>query len=645
MKTIDKFCEKFADKLIWLFIFTYIFIFSYLCFLKYNSFGYYDWDFASDIIILWNSVHGRMLYYPFLEQNIFGAHLYLIIFLIIPIYAVFQHPATLLFLQSLFLGLAAYPLYLLAKLKLNKTFALAVAGIYLIYPSIGYINLFESHFEIYEIFFLFFALYYFEREEFNKFLIFIMLAMICKENVSLVVFMFGIYAFLRKRTKKWILIPFLLGITWFFLSIKIIIPYFSKDAKLYQEGFIFSLYYQHLGRTIFGMVKTIIIHPIAIAKYVFTKRKILYLFQLFSPVGFLGLLSPAVLLITIPIFMQNLLSAAPTHAAIYFQYVALLIPFIFASVINALGKLLNYKTIHNRQRILLVGFLIFAIISSIYSGGPQLYLSRYIKTYRIDDLAKEKDKLVKMIPKNTSVISTFQFLPKLANRHGLYSMHFVSTGFKMYTKVKYEPPQNLEYALIDFNEPLMINSFFPPQAPDNIRSFLEDGNWKVLKAIDDIVLFKKNLQNGNRLCEFILNPKIQNVSDININNQIMFLGYNIDEEYDNKGRNLHIIYYWKRIGNVDKPIGFFIQFLDSNNKIRFQKLRILGYRVYMPERWPKDQIIKEHNYIFIPSGLAKGVYNVRAGLFYLDDGRILSILEGTKTDSLGRIILGDILVD
>lgn len=253
--------------------------------------------------------------------------------------------------------------------------------------------------------------------------------------------------------------------------------------------------------------------------------------------------------------------------------------------------------------------------------------------------------MLKLIPKDSSVIATFQFLPKLAHRYDLYSMHLVSTGFKMYTKIKYVPPSNLEYALIDFDEPLMVNSFFPPQAPDNIRSFLEDGNWRVLKAVDDVVLFAKNFQNGNKLCEIVSNPRIQNVIEANINNQIIFLGYDIESESNKTDRILHLVYYWKRKGNVDKAIGFFIQFLYSDNKVKLQKVRVLGYRAYMPISWPEGQIIKEHNYIFIPSDLEKGTYNIRAGLFYLDDGKILSVLEKAKTDSLGRIILGDILVD
>lgn len=646
MEIIDNFFEKFANKLIWVFIFIYVFIFSYICFLKYYSFGYYDWDFASDISVLWNSVHGRLFYHSFLDQIIFFGHLYFIIILIIPIYAIFQHPLTPLFLQSIFLGLAAYPLYILARAKLNNMFALAISLAYLLYPSLGYINLFETHFEIYEIFFLFFALYYFEKENFTKFIIFTLLAIACKENVSLVVFMLGFYALVRKRSKKWILVPSLLGVLWFFLAIKVVIPYFAKDsAKLYQGGFIFSLYYRHLGSNIADIIKTIIMHPIGVVKYAFTYQKILYVFHLFLPTGFLGILNPAALLITLPIFMQNLLSGAPTHSAIQYQYVALLIPFIFFSVIHGFKKILNYKVVYNNRIMLITGFLIITVISGFYLKAPQFYFLQYINAYRIDDIIKEKNKLLSLIPKESSVISTFQFLPKLSNRRYLCSMHLVSTGYKMYTQIKYEVPKDLEYALIDFNEPLMINSFFPPRAPDNIRSFLEEGNWKVLRAVDDIVLFAKNLPDGNKLCEVAVNAKIQNVVEADISNQIIFLGYDIEKESSNN-RILHLVYYWKRkAGLGGRAIGFFIQFLDSDNNVKLQKIRVLGYRVYIPTSWTEGQVIKEHNYIFLPSGLGKGIYNVRAGLFYLEGGRILSVSDKAKTDNSGRIILGNVAID
>ncbi len=645
IEKIEGFFEKFSDKIIWLSIILYVAVFSYLCVLKYQSFGYWDWDFASDISTLWCSAHGRLFYYPFLEEIIFGAHLYLIMALVIPIYAVFQHPFTLLFLQSLFFGLAAYPLYKLAKLKLSKASSLFIALGYLIYPSIGYINLFETHFEIYEIFFLFFALYYFEKDNFKKFLVFILLAISCKENVSLVVFMMGIYSFFRKKSLKWVMVPVVLGGIWFFLSVKVIIPYFAKDTKLYQGGFMFNIYYRHLGNSMGDMAKTIIFHPILVAKYALAPHKLLYFLHLFGPTAFLGLFSPSILLITVPIFAQNLLSSYMVHAQITQQHSAILIPFIFYAVIYSFSKLLKFGNTL-RERVILTGlFCVSAVIFGLYLGAPQLYLLKYIKEYRINELSREKNKLIKAIPKGAAVISTFQFMPKLAHRDNLYSMHLVSKGVRMYTDVKYEPPAELEYAVIDFNEPLMVSSFFPPQAPANIRSFLENGNWKVLRAIDDIILFKKRFTQGGSLCEFNDSyKKIQNEINANINNQIIFVGYDINKGNPDAGNILHLTLYWKQAGDIGDNKIIIIQFFDAFEKVALTKMHSLGYRIYPPKDWPKGKVLKEQYYMFIPSNVKRGLaYNVRLGAFSGSGGNILPVSDKAKTDSLGRIILGDIL--
>lgn len=615
MGKLDEFCRKYADRLIWVFISTYILAFGYLCFLKYHSFNYFDWDLASDVIVLWNSVHGNMLYYPFLEQPIFGAHLYLIIFLLLPVYAVFQSPLTILFLQSIFLGLAAFPLYLLARSRLNQTFSLAIAAAYLLYPSLGYINLFEAHFEIYEIFFLFFALYYFEKENFKRFSIFLLLALFCKENVSLAVLMLGIYAFVRKRPKKWVLFPFLTGVAWFLLSVKLIIPHFAKDAKLYQGGFMFSHYYKHLGNNLFQMAKTVILHPVSIACFAFTPRKISYILQLFMPVGFLGLFSPLTLLPTIPVFMQNLLSAAQTHSSIDFHYVALLIPFIFFSVIQAFDKLLRYREVIKNQGVLLCCFLGCVVFSGIYLKAPQFDIIGYIYQYRANDFTLEKEKLIRMVPAKSPVIATFQFLPKLANRQDLYSIHLIAMGYKMYTNIRYEPPKNLEYALIDFNEPLMLSAFFPPQGAGNIRTFLETGDWRVFEAFDDTVLFKKGYEEGYRLCEEVRNPKIGNPMNLVLKNGIIFLGYDIVDDKISDSRILHLVYYWKKIKTGTPPAGFFIRFFGPGGNVRFVKGHVFGYRVYLQDEWKKGEVIKEHHYILIPHHAKNENYRINFGPF------------------------------
>lgn len=628
--------EKCGDMFIWAGIAAYTIFFCYLTYLKYNCFGYYDWDFASDATILWNSVHGKLLYYPFLEQNIFGAHLYLIIFLVLPVYAIFQHPLALLFLQSLFLGLAAFPLYKLAKLKLSKIFALAVSAAYLLYASVGFINLFETHFEIYEIFFLFYALFYFEKADFKKFMIFILLAISCKENVSFVVFMFGIYGLLRRRSSRWIVVPSLLGIIWFLAAVKGVIPHFAKDAQFYQDGFIFSVYYKHLGNSLPEMIKTIVLRPDYAASYIFTPGKLQYLSRLFVSTGFLSFFSPGPLLMTLPILAQNLLSSAPTHAQIYYQYVAVLLPFIFSSVVSGLSRVLRQKELKRHRMTLAIVFLAVVFASGFYLKAPQLHFRSHVRAYCVGDEAKAKDRLLALIPPKASVIASFQFLPKLANRRDLYSIHLVATGYRMYTAVKYEPPQNLAYALVDFNEPLLVGSFFPPQAAANMRSFLKERHWKALKAFDDVVLFKKDESRGNDLVEEVMHPQIENKLDVGVGDGLVLVGYDEVKDSAAQDRLLHIVYYWKRVGDVQPELAVIVQFLDVNGEVAFDKGHVFGYRIYPPKDWPENQIMRENYYMLIPSKIKAGNYRMTLGVYDLNDEK--------KRDALGMVVLGEISI-
>lgn len=636
--SVDRYLEKNADRIIWVLIGIYVALFTYLSFLKFFSFAYYDWDFASEHIILWNTLHGRWLYYPFLEQNIFGAHLFVVIWLLLPIYALCQHPLTLLFLQSLFFGLAAYPLYLFAKLSLGRVFALLVCLAYLLYPSIGFVNLFETHFEIYEIFFLFFALYFFERQHLRNFIIFLLLTLCCKENTSLVVFMFGFYGCLRRRPWPWILTPLCVGAAWFWLAVKIIIPHFAKDATSYQEGFIFSIYYKHLGSNIGEMLKNILLHSVRIGQYALASEKKLYLFKLFSPVGFLVFLSPGAMLMAVPILMQNLLSSAWTHAQIHYQYVCLLIPFIFSSTVFALRRLLGRGGMSSRRWPIIVFLLVAVVVSGLFLKAPQLYFLRYRKDFLADGWDRQKDKLVRLISERAPVMATFQFLPRLSSRSDLSSLHLVSSGYRMYTDVKYVPPANLEYLLIDFDEPLLLGSFFPEDAPANIRAFLEADawRWRVLTGVGDIVLFKKDYGEGVKLQELNNDPSIEHKRQINLAHRLEFLGYNIIKDVSALGPEvLHLLTYWRRIGDIEAPLGLYMHFQARDGIAPWDSLHTIGYRVYEPKTWPLGQIIQEHLYIFMPSEIPQNMYAMRAGVFSMEDGKMLEVIPHDSIDAFG----------
>ncbi|MFA5039200.1 MAG: DUF2079 domain-containing protein [Candidatus Omnitrophota bacterium] len=647
MAKFEAFFEKWADKLLWAFIAVFVLFFSWLSYGKYLSFGYTDWDFASDIIILWNSLHGKLLYYPFLEQNIFGAHLYLILFLILPIYAVFTHPATLLVLQSLFLGLAAWPLYLVARIYLPRIPSLAIGLAYLLYPSVGYINVFETHFEIYEIFFLLFAFYFFEKKRLLPFLTFLVLTLTCKENASLVVFMFGFYGLLRRRPWPWVFWPAFLGAAWFYLAVKVVIPFFARDKALYQEGFIFSIYYKHLGSSLGEMARTVILEPGRVLRIALTPEKISYLTDLFGGAGFFPLLAPGALLMTIPVFLQNLLSVAPSHAQVYFQYTALLIPFLFIASVFAFKRLFSVPVL-KKFRYCFVGiFLAVAVFYQFLLQSPQLFFLRYATAYcSYSQESLYKERLVGQIPPQASTMATFQFLPHLAHRHSLHSFHFVTSGYKMYTLTEYTVPAGLEYALINFSENLILEAFYPPQAPQRVRLFLEKG-WKVKDAFDDIVLFERSPGSPMPLCELLPLNRVSPQRRIqgNFDGQVELIGYDVREvRKEPEGEVVHLVFYWKTLEPREPWFGVALMLPDASGGEFLVKVHNFGYAIFPAGSWPREEALKEDYYLLLPPGLSAEGLSLKMSLLSMQTGILLEATQAKDGEKKGMIDLGNLTI-
>ena len=165
--------------LLWAFIFLYVFYFGLISVIKLNSFAFYDFDLAVHDLSVWNILHGS-IFNSILNIPFLGNHMNVILFFIAPVYLIFNHPLTLLFLQTLSLGLTALPLYLLSRKILNESWGLLIVIIYLFYPALSYTNLYEFHPTVFATFFLTAAFYYYELKSFNKFMLFSLLSCFCQ---------------------------------------------------------------------------------------------------------------------------------------------------------------------------------------------------------------------------------------------------------------------------------------------------------------------------------------------------------------------------------------------------------------------------------------------------------------------------------
>lgn len=435
----------------------YIIIFIRISLCKYFNFLYTDWDLAIYNQIFRGLIHGK----PFtslLDVPFLGIHADITATLITPLYLFFPHPTTLLIIQSIMLGLAAIPLFLIVKKELSEAWGLIFVVVYLLYPAVGYTNLNEFHPESFLPFIHFFLFYAFMKKDFKKFTIWVLVCLFAKENMSLILITMGIYAWIDKRRKKWILLPMLSGIIWLILYGKVIFPainqqkveflsiysnlgdtpaqmlwtIFTHPIKtsqfIIQKMGIFKIH-SHFGETAPQTPWAIFFHPIQTLLFIFEQHKLNYIIYIFGPLSFLSFLKPSILLIPLPNFLQHLLSLRLTETYPTYYYPAESLAFVFIASIYGMKRLLKIEFFSKHKNVF---YVIIPVIAIFFNSilGPQIDMLLQMKEVcRKSETVIAKDKFIGMIPKQAAVVSTFEFLPKLSNlTERLYSFHRILTG-------------------------------------------------------------------------------------------------------------------------------------------------------------------------------------------------------------------------
>jgi len=311
-------------------------LYSSVCaILRYYGLYYGAFDLGIYMQSLWTTLHGDGFFYTSLwEGSRLAHHFEPILFFILPLYALLPRAETLLVLQSLLLALGALPIYWIARDELGKKAGVTFAGLYLLYPALHGINQDEFHSSALAIPFLLFCFYMFKNKRYPWGMVFAVLAMMCKENVTLVVIFMGLYWLWEERSKvkiclrerifpkeQRIIFPaclILIGIVWLCLAILVVIPHFNPEGAhpLLQN---YKTPFQNL-----------IVDP---------NLKIFYLFCLFMPLLFTPLLHPPTLLIALPIFAQNLFIDNLGMYHIWTQHPSLLIPGLFIASIYGIKRL------------------------------------------------------------------------------------------------------------------------------------------------------------------------------------------------------------------------------------------------------------------------------------------------------------------
>ena len=484
--------ERFSNKVTIVLTALYIIFFSVVGVLRYKYFDFGDYDFAIYAQVFWNLIRGTT-FSSILGLSYLAGHTGIILFILAPIYFVIRTPVILLIIQTIAVASGGYILFKFASKIINKTWAFVLFLLYLMYPPIIYSNLFEFHPVTLAIPFLFMSFWAYKEDRISPFIIFSILAMMCKENIPLIIMMYGVLALVDRKSVKWMVVPFLLGLTTFIALVFIVKPYFNK-------GIIdLFLLYKEFGDTPKDIILGMISSPGKVMGAIISEGNLNFVIKQLSSVALLPLLALKNFIPATLVLLQHLLSWRSTEKTIVYHYTAKFAPFIFISATYALKKVLSSKYV-KELGIVAVPFLMTILLGISLSiniaveGRVLSILDRVQKLAGNEKSNFINQKFVDMIPKDAAVVSTFRYLPKLSQRKELHSFHHFYMGTYTFSKVIYPLPEKLDYALIDFSEDMTFN-FRSTYSYSYLKRFFYNYNWRVVDSDGSIVLFENSDRN------------------------------------------------------------------------------------------------------------------------------------------------------
>ncbi len=644
---------------VWALMGGYVAVYLGISLVKWHWFLYDDFDLAIYAHACRRAVRGS-LYSSILNVNLLGNHMSLLILPISLIYAVLPSPVTLLALQTVVLALGALPVYWLAQRELkSEVVAVCFVALYLLYPALGYTNLYQFHPETLTATTLLFAFYFLRTARFAWMTLFAALSLTAKEDVPLPVAAMGLYAMTLSIPRRWRYSATLLGLALasLVLAFVVVMPAVNRGEVQMQK------IYAHWGETTGEALVTMMKSPGRVVRELAgtpgdpgdTTVKRQYYLQMLMPVMFLALLSPLTLGIALPSVAQHLLSGRPNDHAILFHYTACVTPFVVAGSVLGLKNLLRMlararpaprpaKELDVRRPAdgigvaLAVAAVAFAVTCQLLFGPvagfgilqQAVALERNMPTPEQRVQAPYLRDMLRRVPSQGAVASGFRFLPHVVDRDVVYSVHHVYGGAHTMSDKPYAIPDDVVALLLDADSWIYL-SFTRSDGGARLRELLEANRLVPVDAAGDAVLFLRDAQDPMALVE-VGDGGLLNRRRVDYRGQVSFVGSDAPAAFASRGDRLTLRTFWRRTGAVDRYYLTQFAFFDGEGRENALPPRRLGYTIWPPHDWRSDAVIAETYRLVVPGNLPEGTWTV--GVRVIEQGARSLVLARVEDETL-----------
>ncbi|WP_461865585.1 DUF2079 domain-containing protein [Thermococcus sp.] len=482
-------------------VFIYILVFYSLQLNIYHTFRNLGTDLGIFTQAFWDTIHRNGLFYNNIEWQLhngvkthFGVHNSPILFLLLPAYYLNPKPQTLLFLQTLAIGLSAYPLYMLAKLLLKtEKWAALFTLLYLFNPALHGINLYDFHAVPFAIPFIFLTAYFIEKERWKAAFVSSLFVLSVREDAGLAVLSLGTFYLLKdsplfsrcpylvlfrpdKRQKFYLFLIFI-AIIWMLLSIKFVIPHFASRGYEYTE----------LYRTFCP---------------VYIPRKILFFLIVNLSMGMLIFLKPKYfLLLTFIPWIEMLASCRWEMFVIGTQYPYMVVPLSFIGILYITRNMPPKTALKITSAGIIIGIISSILLTpalpilSLHSPLPIIFWGHKEMTPHYELL----DNITETLENSEyRILTQNDIFPHLANSNGTYLI-WVDIYRNLHNPDYLTKTLSIDIILIDSK----LERYHTSVRPQLLAYFREAGYIKVIQIDSIQVYVRKDLKNDQKLRELL----------------------------------------------------------------------------------------------------------------------------------------------
>jgi len=615
---------------------------------------------------IWTTLHGNMLHmticnivgdtncYSLNGIPRFAIHFEPVLFIVSLFYIPWPNPDTLLVLQSIVVATGAFPAFWLARLRLRNEWASAgIAVLYLLYPAQQYAQVNDFHAVTFTASFLLFTLYFMYTRRTLWLFVFAILSMACKEEIPLVIIMFGLWSILfQHRWRSGLALTLLAGV-WTVFSLSIIPHIFSPLGHP-----LLTTRFAGLNQGYLHYVLHLMAHPTTTVKqYILEPSHLYYLRVLLTPAGYLPLLAPWVLILAVPSMALNLLSSDPNMYSGMFQYNAEIVPVLIFSTIEAIVLIIwlaqwcmnwlwkqrsaseNAETaaseaftarnryvnrwLHAGLLALLLFYSLFSVVKADTNNANMPFGQGFVWPQVTAHTALAQH-FIDMIPANASVSAQSDLVPHISHRNSIYLFPYGD--------------QNADYIFLDVTGNI-YPSFNEFDFIGRVKQVLLSGNYGVLAAQDGYLLLKRGLpppgispfspvQSGdvyNELpnlppgfCSFmnvapqqVANPlQVSFTSATNPANSMNLAGYSVAAANPSSivSGYLQVTTYWKVSSPTQTPMQVIVFMTDSSGKEYYASGGFLGFNWCPTNTWTPGAVLQLTSNVLampkMPIGLA-----------------------------------------